>query len=70
MMRFDFERFGSFISIDAMNREINMMEWSYISVTMYNELEKVCFGSEAIMVVERLEAYSAIINVVLEYSPL
>ena len=69
-MRFNFERFGSFISIDAMNREINMMEWPYISVTMYNELDKVCLGCEAIMTAERHEAYSAIIDFMLEYSPL
>ena len=69
-MRSNFERFGGFISIDAMNREINMMEWPYISVTMYNELEKVCLGCEAIMTAERHEAYSAIIDFMLEYSPL
>ena len=67
-MRFNFEGFQSFISIDAMNREINMMEWPCILVTMYNELEKVCLGCEAIMKAERHEAYNAIIDFVLEYS--
>jgi len=70
VMRENFERFGGFISIDAMKRAINTNCWPYVSITMYNELERVCLGCEAILTSERNESYKAIIDFVLEYSPL
>ncbi len=37
---------------------------------MYNELERVCIGCEAILTSERSELHKAIINFTLDYSPL
>ena len=45
-----------------MNRDTNVIEWPYISVTIYNELEKDCLGCKAIITTERREAYSIIID--------
>ena len=47
-MRDNFERFGGYSCLDVMKREINTLEWPYISLTMRNELEQVCVGAEGI----------------------
>ena len=40
-MRDNFERFGSYISLDMMKRGINSLLWPFVSVSMYNELKKI-----------------------------
>lgn len=64
IMRDNFERFGGFIALDAMKREINSLLWPYMAITMYNELEMICLACEAIVITERKEAYKALINFV------
>ena len=68
-MRDSFERFGGFISIDAMKRGINKFLWPYVAITMYNEMESICVGCEGIICTEREEAYRALIDFVLDSSP-
>ncbi|GFH55396.1 hypothetical protein CTEN210_11872 [Chaetoceros tenuissimus] len=68
-MRANFERYGSFISVDAMKRGINKWLWPYIAITMYNELDMVCVGCESIICTERIEAYESVINFCLDNSP-
>ena len=68
-MRDNFERFGSMISIDATKREINTFNWPYISICMYNEMEKLCIGCEGIVCSERVEAYKALIKFCTNNSP-
>ena len=58
-MRNNFELFGSYISVDAMKRDINILLWPYMAVTMLNEMGNVCVGCEGIMLSEREEAYKA-----------
>ena len=66
IMRDNFERFGGYLSMDAMLRPINEMEWPYMSISMYNELNSVCVACEGIVCGERLEAYKAMIDFVIE----
>ena len=61
-MRHNFELFGSYISVDAMKRDINVLLWPYMAVTMLNELGNVCVGCEGIMLSEREEAYQAMLD--------
>ena len=51
-----------------MKGALNTNCWSYISVTMYNELERVCIGCEAILTLKK-ESYRNIIDFVLDYLP-
>lgn len=63
-MRDNFERFGGFIALDAMKRELNSLLWPYMAISMYNELGMICLGCEAIVITERKEAYKGLINFV------
>ena len=62
IMRDNFDRFGEFVSIDAMKRGLNKLLWSCVFVIMYNEMEQVCVGCEGIIFSERDEAYTAMMN--------
>jgi len=66
IMRDNFERFGGFLSMDVMLRPINEMEWPYMSISMYNELNSVCVACEGIVCGERVEAYKAMVDFVLD----
>ena len=68
IMRDNFERFGTFISIDAMKRGLNKLLWPYMSICMYNELNTICVACEAIICSEREEAYRAMIDFVVDNS--
>ena len=48
-MRCNFERFGSYISIDCMKRELNTMAWPYFAISLKNELNKICVGCEVLL---------------------
>ena len=61
-MRNNFELFGSFVSVDAMKRDLNTLLWPYVAVTMYNEMDCVCVGCEGIVLSEREEAYKEMLN--------
>jgi len=67
-MKDNFDRFGGFVSIDAMKRGINKLLWPYMSITMYNEINCVCVACEAIICSEREDAYNAMIQFVLKNS--
>ena len=67
-MKDNFDRFGGFVSIDAMKRGINKLLWPYMSITMYNEINCVCVACEAIICSEREEAYNAMIQFVIKNS--
>ena len=41
IMRDNFERFGGFISMDAMKRNLTNLDWPYMSICMYNELNSL-----------------------------
>ena len=67
-MKDNFDRFGGFLSIDAMKRGINKLLWPYMSITMFNEINCVCVACEAIICSEREESYNAMIQFVLKNS--
>ena len=67
-MKDNFDRFGSFLSIDKMKRGINKLLWPYMSITMYNEINCVCVACEAIIFSEREEFYNAMIQFILKKS--
>ena len=66
IMRDNFERFGGFISMDAMKRNLTSLDWPYMSISMYNELNSVCLACEGIVCGERVEAYSAMVQFVIQ----
>ena len=68
-MRDNFERFGGFICLDVMKRGINKLLWPYLAVAMYNDLEQVCVGCEAIVCSERAEAYEFVVKFMCSNSP-
>ena len=63
-MRSDFERFGSYICLDGMQKIINMLAWPYMAMTLYNELNSICVACEAIICPERQDGYRAMIDFV------
>lgn len=68
IMKDNFDRFGGYLSIDAMKRGINKLLWPYMSIAMFNEINCVCVACEAIICSEREEAYHAMIQFVLKNS--
>ena len=65
-MRDNFKSFGGYTSIDAMMRPINDIKWLYVSISMFNELNSVCVACEGIVCGERVEAYNAMLQFVLD----
>ena len=61
-MRMNFELYGGYLSVDAMKRDLNTLLWPYMATSMWNDLNEVCVGCEAIMLSEREEAYEAMLN--------
>ena len=65
-MRNNFERFGHYISLDVMQRSINPYAWPYLAITVLNELKQVCVVCESLMLLERNEAYTSVLNFVFD----
>ena len=68
-MRSNFEIFGSCIFVDATKRELNALKWPYFSITMKNELNKICAACEALIISEINEACDFMIKSCLEMCP-
>ena len=68
-MRCNFERFGSYISIDCMKRELNTMAWPYFAISLKNELNKICVGCEGLIISERKDAYKFLIDSAISMAP-
>ena len=68
-MRSNFERFGKYICLDAMKREMNSLNWPYFGISLYNELNNVCIGCESLMISETLDAYEFLVNSCFEMCP-
>ena len=69
IMRDNFERFGSFLSMHAIKRGINQWLWPHLSITLHNDMNKECVGCEAIVFLERNDAYKSLIELCIEHSP-
>ena len=68
-MRSNFERFGSYICLDAMKRELNTLNWPYFGISLYNELNNVCLGCESLMMSEQNDAYEFLLKSCFEMCP-
>ena len=63
-MRDNFERFGGFVVLGAMKRELNYLLWPHMEITMQDELNMIYLVCEAILMSERKEACKALISFV------
>ena len=68
-MRSNFELFGHYISLDVMQRGINTHNWPYLAATVSNELSHTCVVCESVMLGEKIDAYKAVIEFVLDHAP-
>lgn len=68
-MRSNFERFGSFISLDAMKRSTNIHLWPYIAPVVLNEFNNVMVICESFVAGEQKDAYVAILQGLIEMAP-
>ena len=68
-MRSNMERFGSYLCLDTMKRELNTLKWPYFAVALNNELGHVCVGCEGLMIEERTEAYSFLLDSCFQMCP-
>ena len=68
-MRSNFERFGTFLSLDAMKRRMNIHLWPYIAPVVRNEFNNSCVVCEALVFAERNDAYVAILEGLAEMAP-
>ena len=68
-MRSNFERFGSFLCIDAMKRAFNIYLWPYIAPTVVTEFNNVMVVCECLVAGETKEAYIAILKGLSEMAP-
>jgi hypothetical protein len=57
------------LGMDTMMRRINKWLWPYMSIVMYNELNKICVACEAIMLAERSHAYMFMVKFLFENAP-
>ena len=48
--------------MNAMKRKLTNLDWPYMSISMYNELNSVCIACEGMVCRERVEAYSAMVQ--------
>ena len=69
-MRYNLEKNGSFISLDAMKRTKNVHMWPYIGPTVMNKREKTTVHCESLMLEERHEAYFFVLNSIFEMDPM
>ena len=68
-MRANYERFGNFISIDAMKRQQNALHWPYIGPVVLDENKTVAVIAESIVLGERLDAYRFVLSSIFQMAP-
>ena len=61
-MRDNFNRFGTFITLDAMKRAINKLLWPYFAVAMKSDINGICIACEAIIIEGHEPAYEFLIK--------
>jgi hypothetical protein len=68
-MRSNFERYGNFISIDAMKRQQNSLHWPYIGPVVLDENKTVAVIAESIVLGERMDAYRFVLTSIFQMAP-
>ena len=61
-MRENFELFGCHLCLDTYKRKTNALLWPYLVASLNNELVKVCFACEVIMLREQVDAHEFILD--------
>ena len=56
-MRPNFERFSSFLCLDAMKRTTNVHMWPYIGFSVMNDMKRIGVVCESSRLEERKKAY-------------
>jgi hypothetical protein len=68
-MRANFELYGNFVSIDAMKRQQNALDWPYIGPVVLDDNKTVAVIAESIICAERLDAYNFVLQSIFEMAP-
>ncbi|MGH7954861.1 MAG: hypothetical protein ACREOZ_02755 [Gloeomargaritales cyanobacterium] len=68
-MRAAFERFGWFVCLDAMKRQLNQFHWPYVGPVVLDENRKVTVIAEAFVNSETLDQYAFIMKSIFEMAP-
>ena len=68
-MRSDFVKFGNFLSFSMMKRQQNNLNWPYFGPVVIDGSNKIRVIGEAFLVCETHEAYKAVIETLLEFTP-
>jgi len=63
------ERFGNYVTFDAMKRELNTELWPYLSPTIVNDCGESQVVIECLAVGERHSVYSFMIEHLLLFTP-
>ena len=69
VMRGNFERFGNYLSVDTMHRDLNKDGWVYLAGTILNELNESQVCIECIALGERQEVYDFMLEHLIKFSP-
>ena len=68
-MRSNFERFSSFLCLDAMKRTTNVHMWPYIGFAVMDDMKRTGVVCESFMLEERHEAYTFIMQSIFMMAP-
>ena len=63
------ERYGHYIAMDGMKRELNARNWCYLAVNVLNDCHETQVVIEALAIGERLEVYKFILNSLIRFTP-
>jgi len=69
VMRGNYENFGHYISLDAMRRELNEKNWSYLAATVKNDVNESQVCIECLAIGERKDAYRFMLSELIQFSP-
>jgi len=69
-MRSNFERFGSYLCLDSMQRVLNPLKWPCFATSLKNELDQICVGCESLMLQERDDAYEFLLDSTFDMCPI
>ena len=69
VMRASLQKYGTYLTLDAMKHELNTLHWPYIAPTLKRDDLTICVGCEAIILAEAHDAYTWVVNSMFEMAP-
>ena len=69
VMRSSLEKFGQYITLDAMKHKFNTLLWPYFAPALMREDRSICIACEAIAISECHDAYKYIVNSMFDMAP-